>query len=153
MKFYSLHEAQPIQRGWGWQDKETRRDKRSGIQSLGLKSAGSGFRGNRRGGSTRGRGRRGGRHWTSCVRIKVMTHIQLWLYWFWKLLIGDLQTTSTITRWAGKICTVKLFNGMLSCWDFAVDFVSSPLYREKKNSWPFFLPFWRGNFVRESCNF
>ncbi|CAK7340222.1 unnamed protein product [Dovyalis caffra] len=42
-------------------DKEERRDKRRGIQSLGLKSARSGFRGNRRGGS-RGRGRRGGRH-------------------------------------------------------------------------------------------
>ncbi|KAJ6778856.1 hypothetical protein OIU74_002609 [Salix koriyanagi] len=41
-------------------DKDVQREKRRGIQSLGLKS-GSGFRGNRRGGGGRGRGRRGGR--------------------------------------------------------------------------------------------
>ncbi|KAG6743705.1 hypothetical protein POTOM_052406 [Populus tomentosa] len=40
------------------EDKDMQREKRRGIQSLGLKSARSGFRGNRRGGS-RGRGRRG----------------------------------------------------------------------------------------------
>ncbi|KAG6744703.1 hypothetical protein POTOM_051341 [Populus tomentosa] len=40
------------------EDKDMQREKRRGIQSLGLKSARSGFRGNGRGGS-RGRGRRG----------------------------------------------------------------------------------------------
>ncbi|KAJ6864296.1 nucleolar protein 10 [Populus alba x Populus x berolinensis] len=40
------------------EDKDMQREKRRGIQSLGLKSARSGFRGNRRGGG-RGRGRRG----------------------------------------------------------------------------------------------
>ncbi|KAJ6921410.1 hypothetical protein NC652_015346 [Populus alba x Populus x berolinensis] len=91
-------------------DKETRLDKRSGIQSLGLKFAGSGFRGNRRGGSTRGRGRRGGRHCSSCVRIQKKSAFTL----FQRGKDENPDCNQCRRRQSSEMFLIKIFLSMLS---------------------------------------
>ena len=125
------------------EDKDMQREKRRGIQSLGLKSARSGFRGNRRGGS-RGRGRRG-RHWTSCIQIS--DNSLRWRHLYNEIIVGNVAVEilegayCLVGDLANYECNHESELPAFVQWNYSREcsleiwmliFVSSHLYREKK---------------------